>query len=38
LARDAKTRERAPDYGITVFGLVIYVAVVAGFLVLLDIE
>jgi heme/copper-type cytochrome/quinol oxidase subunit 4 len=38
LARDAKTRERAPDYGITVFGLVMYVAVVAGFLVLLDIE
>jgi hypothetical protein len=38
LARDAKTRERAPDYAVTVFGLVLYVAVVAGVLVLLDID
>ena len=37
LAKDAKTSERAPDYAVTVIGLVLYVAVVAGFLVLLDI-
>jgi hypothetical protein len=36
LAKDAATNERDPDYAITVLGLVLYVAVVAGFLVLLD--
>jgi hypothetical protein len=38
LARDAATNERDPDYAVTVLGLVLYVAVVAGVLVLLDIE
>ena len=38
LAKDAATRERDPGSGITVVALVLYVAVVAGFLVLLDIE
>ncbi len=38
LAKDAATNERDPDYIITVLGLVLYVAVVAGFLVLLDID
>ena len=36
LTRDAKTNERDPDYAVTVLALVAYVAVVAGFLVLLD--
>jgi len=38
LAKDAATDERDPGYAITVVGLVLYVAVVAGFLVLLDLE
>jgi hypothetical protein len=38
LARDATTKERDPDYAISVLGLVLYIAVVAGFLVLLDVE
>jgi hypothetical protein len=38
LARDAKTNQRDPDYAISVVGLVLYVAVVAGFLVVLDID
>jgi hypothetical protein len=38
LAKDAATNERDPDYAVTVLGLVFYVAVVAGFLVLLDLE
>ena len=38
LAKDAATNKRDPDYGITVLGLILYVAVVAGFLVLLDID
>jgi hypothetical protein len=38
LARDAATNERDPDYTVTIVGLVLYVAVVAGVLVLLDIE
>jgi hypothetical protein len=38
LARDAATNERDPDYAVTVLGLVLYIAVVAGVLVLLDIE
>ena len=36
LARDVATNERDADYAVTVVGLVLYVAVVAGFLVLLD--
>jgi hypothetical protein len=38
LARDAATNARDPNYGVTVFGLLLYVAVVAGFLVLLDLD
>jgi hypothetical protein len=38
LAKDATTNERDPDYAFTVLALVVYIAVVAGFLVLLDIE
>jgi hypothetical protein len=38
LAKDAATNERDPDYGVTVLGLALYVSVVAGFLVLLDID
>ena len=38
LARDATTKERDPDYAVTVVGLFFYVVVVAGVLVLLDIE
>jgi hypothetical protein len=38
LAKDAKTNERDPSYGVTVVGLVAYAAVVAGVLVLLDTE
>jgi hypothetical protein len=38
LAKDAATNERDPDYAVTVLGLLLYVAVVAGVLVLLDIE
>ena len=37
LARDARTNKRDPNQAITVLGLLLYVAVVAGFLVLLDI-
>jgi hypothetical protein len=37
-ARDAATNEGDPDYAVTVLGLVLYIAVVAGVLVLLDIE
>jgi len=36
LAKDAATKERDPNYGVTVVGLLLYVGVVAGFLVLLD--
>jgi hypothetical protein len=36
LARDAATDERHPNYAVTVVGLLLYVAVVTGFLVLLD--
>jgi hypothetical protein len=36
LAKDANTNERDPSYSVTVVGLVLYVAVVAGVLVLLD--
>jgi hypothetical protein len=38
LARDAATDERDPNYGVTVVGLLLYSAVVAGVLLLLDIE
>jgi hypothetical protein len=38
LARDAATNQRDEDYAVTIVGLVVYVAVVAGVLVLLDIE
>jgi hypothetical protein len=38
LAKDATTNERDPDYAVTVAGLLLYVVVVAGVLVLLDIE
>ena len=38
LAKDATTNERDPDYAVTVIGLLLYVVVVAGILVLLDIE
>ena len=38
LAKDAATNKRDPDYVVTVLGLVFYVAVVAGFLVLLDVD
>jgi hypothetical protein len=38
LAKDAATNERDSDYAVTMLGLVVYTAVVAGFLVLLDLE
>jgi hypothetical protein len=38
LAKDATTNERDPDYAITIIGLLLYVVVVAGVLLLLDIE
>jgi hypothetical protein len=36
LAKDAATNERDPTYGVTIVGLLLYIGVVAGFLVLLD--
>ena len=38
LTADKETNERDPEYAVTVLGLILYVAVVAGVLVLLDIE
>jgi len=38
LAKDAATNERDPESAVTVLGLILYVAVVAGVLVLLDIS
>jgi hypothetical protein len=38
LTRDAKTNERDPNYAVTVAALLLYVIVVAGFLVQLDID
>jgi hypothetical protein len=38
LARDAATSERDPNYRLTIAGLLMYVGVVAGFLVLLDLD
>jgi len=36
LAKDASTSERAPGYGVTVVGLVVYVAIVGGVIALLN--
>ncbi|HEX5261780.1 MAG TPA: hypothetical protein VFW18_09905 [Gaiellales bacterium] len=36
LARETARNERDPDFRVTVVGLLLYVAVVAGFLILLD--
>jgi hypothetical protein len=38
LAKDASTNERDPNYAVTLAGLLLYVVVVAGFLVLLDVD
>jgi hypothetical protein len=38
LANDVATKERDPDHTVTVVGLLLYVAVVAGVLLLLDVE
>ena len=38
LAKDATTNERDASYGVTVVGVLAYVGVVAGFLVLLDLD
>jgi hypothetical protein len=38
LVRDARTNKRDPHFGVTVAALVAYTAIVAGFLVVLDIE
>jgi heme/copper-type cytochrome/quinol oxidase subunit 4 len=38
LARDADTSERNSDHAVTVVGLLLYVVVVAGVLVLLDVD
>jgi len=38
LAKDANTNERDPNYPLTVVGLIAYVVIVAGFLVVLDID
>lgn len=38
LAKDAATNERDPNYAVTVIGLLLYVGVVSGFLVFLDID
>lgn len=38
LAKDAATNERDPDYAVTIVGMFFYVVVVAGVIVLLDIE
>jgi hypothetical protein len=38
LAKDAATNERDPDYAVSILGLVLYVGVVAGVLMLLDLE
>ena len=36
--RGRRTRERDPESTVTILGLVVYIAVVAGFLVLLDVS
>jgi hypothetical protein len=38
LAKDESTNERDPNYAVTLAGLLLYVVVVAGFLVLLDVD
>jgi hypothetical protein len=38
LAKDVATKERDPDYAVTVVGLLLYTTVVAAVLVLLDVE
>jgi len=38
LARDANTNERDPNFGVTVAGLFVYIGIVAGILVVLDVE
>jgi hypothetical protein len=38
LARDAETHERDPGHAVTILGLLGYVVVVAGVLLLLDID
>jgi hypothetical protein len=38
LARDAATNARDPNYAVTVVGLLLYVLVVAGFLVLVELD
>jgi hypothetical protein len=38
LARDAGTNERDPNFGLTVGALVGYTAIVAGFVVVLDLQ
>jgi hypothetical protein len=38
LRRDAETNERDPNYSVSVLGLILYVAVVASFLILLDLD
>jgi hypothetical protein len=38
LAKDATTNKRDPDYAVTVVGLLLYVLVIAGVLILLDIH
>jgi hypothetical protein len=38
LAKDARTKERDPEYGVTVLGLALYVLTIAGVLVLLDVS
>jgi hypothetical protein len=38
LAKEATTQKRDPEYAVTVVGLVLYVVVVAGVLLLLDIR
>ena len=38
LAKDAATNERDPNYSVTVIGLLLYVIVVSGFLLLIDVD
>ena len=38
LARDANTNERDPNFAVTVAGLLVYTGIVAGILVVLDVE
>jgi hypothetical protein len=38
LAKDAATNERDPNYSVTVIGLLLYVIVISGFLLLIDVD